>query len=104
RLRRERRGLVGVGVHDPHDVAHPRSSDPAAGQPRLRSPIPSDPSPEGGGTGAEVTASISAGCGSSSASSSPPGGSSRNSALGTKNRLPVSAVEKSRIRSVLPGG
>src|SRR5579859_7759689 len=32
------------------------------------------------------------------------GGSSRKSADGAKNRLPVTAVEKSRMRSVLPGG
>ena len=31
-------------------------------------------------------------------------GSSRKSAVGTKNRLPVTAVEKSRMRSWLPGG
>ncbi len=32
------------------------------------------------------------------------GGSLRKSAVGTKNNDPVTAVEKSRIRSVLPGG
>src|SRR6478609_787736 len=32
------------------------------------------------------------------------GGASRKSAVGTKNSPPVTAVEKSRIRSWLPGG
>src|SRR5258708_3465361 len=53
---------------------------------------------EGSGT----TAVMGAGC-----AAVIPGGSGRSSsrsAEGTKNRLPVTAVEKSSIRSVLPGG
>ncbi len=61
----------------------------------LRLPIPSDPSSEAPSSDApSAAASARAGI----------VGSSRKSALGTKNSPPVTAVEKSRIRSWLPGG
>jgi hypothetical protein len=51
------------------------------------------------------TSAVSAdGASGSAAVASSLGGSSRKSAVGAKNRLPVTAVEKSRIRSYVPGG
>ncbi len=62
--------------------------------------MPSDPSSADGAAEASGTSAAE----SASASPGGPGGSSRKSALGEKNSVPVIAVEKSRIRSVLPGG
>src|SRR3954454_19323683 len=62
----------------------------------FRLPMPSDPSRDTTGT-----AGGSSWADTESASG---GGSSRKSVVGVKNMAPVSAVEKSRIRSVLPGG
>src|SRR6476660_669728 len=66
----------------------------------FRLPMPSDPWSAGAGLPDVSSPDVSpAGSG--------PGGSgrsSRKSADGAKNRLPVTAVEKSRMRSVLPGG
>src|SRR5246127_4633468 len=58
----------------------------------FRLPIESEPSYEG-----VAGRSVTSGAGNA-------GGSSRKSTVGEKNSPPVTAVEKSRMRSVLPGG
>src|SRR6185437_13683146 len=64
----------------------------------LRLPIAREPSPAG------AAGSTAAGCAAGAGAASGLGGSSRNSTVGTKKRQPVTAVEKSRMRSVVPGG
>src|ERR1700753_4131353 len=59
----------------------------------FRLPIESEPSSDEGVVGRSVTSGAGSG-----------GGSSRKSTVGEKNRPPVTAVEKSRMRSELPGG
>src|ERR1700758_157163 len=62
----------------------------------FRLPIESEPveqAPEAGAAGGPAAGGPGRG-----------GGSSRKSTVGEKNSPPVSAVEKSRMRSVLPGG
>src|SRR5580658_3846743 len=79
--------------------------------------MPSDPSPAGGpgrvapalgvaalGVAALGVAALGAAALGAAVAPGGPGGSSRKSAHGAKNRPPVTAVEKSSIRSVLPGG